>query len=186
MLKKIMAVALLAGLTSVAQAGEHKLLPLLDDGYTADFAIAITAGKTDFEGDNTGRLTTKGVELSLNCPLLKPANHTIRQQVSLHMTDENGSKSTSIELSPHHMWELGNKVSVGVGPSLGVTKIEEDNFDDTVFTYGVGTSARYKITKKFFVSGEARYSKSTDVEQDGFEDFDINNLRTTAKLGYQF
>lgn len=183
MLKKMMTVALLTGLSPIAQANEWEVLPIMGDHYKADFAIALVTGKTDVkEGDN---VSTTGVEVSLNCPLLKPPHHTIRQQISYTQSDEKGVETTSFELSPHHMFDLNEKLSVGFGPSLGFSNIDNGSDDDNVFTYGVGGSARYDVTKRLFISTEARYAWSDDLELSG-TDTDFENLRLTAKIGYQF
>lgn len=183
MLKRMIAITLLTGLAPVTQAKEWVVLPVLGDNYKADFAIAAIVGKTDIKEGDT--VSTKGIEVSLNCPLLQPPNHIIRQQVSYLQSDEKGIETTSFELNPHHMFKATEKLKVGFGPSLGLSNIDNGSDDDNVFTYGLGASARYDITKTLFVSTEARYAWSDDVELAGVDD-DFENLRLTAKMGYQF
>jgi hypothetical protein len=180
---KTISLAVLLSLSVSAQADEWKFLPILDGGYKFNTAVAIVGGQHDFkDGENE---TTKGIEVSIDCPLLKPPHHTIRQQISYTETDEKGVETKSFELNPHHMFNMGNNIQVGVGPSLGFTNIDNGADDDTVFTYGLGASARYNISQKLFVGVEARHIWSEDAEISGIES-DIENTRVLAKIGYQF
>jgi opacity protein-like surface antigen len=176
-------------LTSTAQANEWNFLPVMDDGYQPHVAVALIGGGTQIDESGSNQsdddATTYGVELSLDCPLLKPPHHTIRQQVSYVETDEDGLKTSSIELNPHHMFDMNDKLQVGFGPSLGFTKLETATDDDTVFTYGLGASVRYNVTPKLFVGAESRYAWSDDVDLAGVN-ADYDTLRLLAKVGYQF
>lgn len=182
MIKKTVLAASLLTLSLSTQAEGWEILPITNSDYQADFAIAAIGGKINSDDIDS---STKGVELSLNCPLLKAPNHTIRQQVSYLSTDKNGIKSKSFELSPHHMFNLENNLSVGIGPSLGVVKVETSDGDDTAFTYGAGVSARYDVSKNFFVGAEVRRVLTKDIEIGGTSD-NFNSTKALIKVGYQF
>jgi hypothetical protein len=164
------------------QAGEMQFLPVLKAGYQADVAVAIVGGDMKV---NDSSNTAQGLEVSLNCPLLKPANHNIRQQASFIQTDKDGVKTQSFELNPHHMLINSGKFSAGIGASLGYTKVETATDDDGVATYGAGISTRYNIVKGAFVGAEVRYVKAQGLEIAGQEE-KFNNSRAVVKLGYQF
>lgn len=182
MKKKLIISASLLALSVTTQAGEWEFLPVMGNDYQANFAIAAIAGTTKANGESA---STTGVEVSLNCPLLKVPNHTIRQQITYARTDKDGVETESFELSPHHMFDINSKLSAGLGPSLGFTKVDTSAGDDTVFTYGLGVSTRYNINKSLFVSAEVRYVKSEDIEIAGATD-DFDNTRALLKVGYQF
>jgi opacity protein-like surface antigen len=183
MKKNIMSAVIALGLTVSAQAGEWEFLPVLNSDYTPQFALALTGGV--LQGDASSTESVFGVEISLDCPLLKAPNHTIRQQASFTKYDHNGEKLSSFELNPHHMFEMTDNTYIGVGPSLGFAKYERAGDSDTVFTYGLGLSLRTNFTEHFFVGAEMRYVWTQDANINGVED-DVNNLRTVAKIGYQF
>ena len=176
--------------TLSAQANEWEFLPVTGENYQSDFAIAIAialvGGRTDFDKEvDNDDTSTLGIEVSLNCPLLKPPNHIIRQQISYVSTDENGVETSSLEISPHHMFAMNDKFQAGFGPSIGYTKVETNAGDDSAFTYGLGASVRYNISQNLFVGGEARYAKSKELNIAGLDN-DIDNMRLLAKVGYQF
>ena len=185
----IISAVLISALSSTANAKEWNVLPVMDEGYAPHFAVALIGGATQVDEKGSDQsdddASTVGAELSLDCPLLKPPHHTIRQRVSYVQTNESGLKTKSLELNPHHMFEMGSKLQVGFGPSLGFTKLETKTDDDTVFTYGVGASIRYNVTPSLFVGAESRYAWAKDAELDG-NTVDFSNIRTMAKVGYQF
>ncbi len=167
------------------QAEGWQVLPVMKQGYKPDFAVAVVAGTMEADDDNTDKYAPVGVELSMNCPLLKAPSHDIRQQISYLQSDKNGVKSMAFELSPHHMYKVANKLTIGFGPALGYTKVEKDTGSDGVFTYGAGVSTRYNISKGAFVGAEARYVKAQELEVNGVKS-GFDNGRAVIKLGYQF
>ena len=63
--------------------------------------------------------------------------------------------------------------------------IENDQGDDGIFTFGLGASSRYDITKKVFVGAQARYVKAQEFEITG-KKTGFDNAKAIVKLGYQF
>ena len=184
--KDILLTALLFSFSLSAHANEWEFLPIRGDNYQPDFAIALVGGRSDFDkGTENDDTSTLGAEISLNCPLLKPPHHTIRQQISYVSTDDKGVETNSLELNPHHMFTMNDKLQIGFGPSIGYTQIKTNRGDDSAFTYGLGASLRYNFSQSLFVGGEARYAKSKDINITGLDD-DIDNMRLLAKVGYAF
>jgi len=188
MKKDLLLVASLLSLSLSAQANEWEFLPIMGNNYQADFSVAIDGGRIDIDNDNdTDRddFSTTGIEVALNCPLLKPPNHMIRQQISYAVSDENDVETKYFELNPHHMFAINHKLQAGIGPSLGYTKVETNAGDDNVFTYGLGASLRYNVNPNIFLGAEVRYVKSKEVEIAGFDE-EYDNFRMLFKAGYQF
>lgn len=188
MKKDFLLVASLLSLSLSAQANEWEFLPIAGNNYQADFSVAIVGGRIDIDNDNdtdNDDFSATGIEVALNCPLLKPPNHIIKQQISYTVSDEDGMETSSFELNLHHMFAINEKLQLGIGPSLGYTKIETNADDDNVFTYGLGASARYNVSPNVFLGAEARYAKSKDVEIAGFDE-EYDNFRMLFKAGYQF
>lgn len=181
-MKKLLATTAILVLSTSTHAATWEVLPATNGDYKADIAVAVIAGTSDFDDAD---FSPKGLEVSLICPVLKPPKNTIRQQISYTESDKNGVDLKSVEVNPHYMVNVSEKLSVGAGPSLGVTKIETLGQDESVFTYGIGASARLNVTNNVFIGAETRYAWSEDADLLGETD-DIDNLRTTLKIGFQF
>lgn len=175
---------LLTGLGLSTQAQSWKVLPVLDADYSPNFAVAVTAGAQELKSsdDYSG---VYGLEVSLNCPLLTPPEHTIRQQLSIENYEYDNILITSFELSPHHMFELSSTMTVGIGPSVGVSHVEVNDIDDTLFTYGAGASIRKDITSDFFIGAQTQYIWMSDTDF-GNKDVDLNSFKLIIKSGFQF
>ncbi len=176
---------LLATFSTQAHADGWKLLPVLEDDYVADIAVAGVIGVQHVVDNDDGQALAYGAELSLNCPLLRPANHTIRQRLSITNHEKDNLSLLAIELNPHHMFEVIDALSVGAGPSLGLTVIGVGDNTDIVFTYGLGGSARYDVSEKIFVGAEVRFAWTTEADFGLGAGTDVNNGRVLAKIGYQ-
>ena len=138
-----------------------------------------------FDPEDADSSSLMGVEVSMECPLLQPASHRIRQQISLTQVDDDGLTVSSIELNPHHMFQLSPQFEAGFGPSLGVAKAEADGDDATEFTYGLGVSARFDITPQLFIGAELRKAWMGDMTLNGGTG-NLGNTRAAVKVGYQF
>jgi len=185
-MKKIALAALLTvGITSLS-AQETKFLPLAtDDNYAFAPSVALVGGYGKYDNPDNGS-ALYGVELDIACPLLQLSSNKIKQQISLVQYVENDSFSTtSLELNPHVMFDLADKLQVGVGPGFGIVYADADGETDTVFGINIGASLNYDITQKMFVGAEARYQWTTDADFGG-GDVSLNNYRTLLKAGYHF
>ena len=163
-------------------AGDFELMPVFNNNYEADFSVAILGGETDF--DISSSHSAQGLEVAFNCPLLKPDNHVIRQQLSYIKTDNNGIETHSFEANPHHMFKIADQISIGAGPSIGITKVKTANKEDSVLTYGLGASAQYDLGNQIFLGAEAVYAKSRNVSIPGISDLD--KTRVMGKIGFKF
>jgi len=143
--------------------------------------ISLLGGVMKGEGDNSDWNTIYGLEFSFECLL----SDSTRSQLQFTHYDHDGLKMIQVSANPHYLVNVSPSTTFGMGPSLGVAKVEIGNEDDIVFTYGVGASIRTDIAENFFVGAEARYEWTTDAEFSGIED-DLNNAKVFAKIGYQF
>ena len=168
-----------------AQAGEWEILPVLNDSHKLNTAVAIIGGS--MQGDESGSESDSfyGLEVSMDCPLIKVPTGKIRQQINLTTYDDGDIAIRQFNLNPHYQIPLSSTLTMGVGPSFGIANVEILDQDDTIFTYGVGTSLRAELTKEIFIGAEARYELTTDADLFNIED-DFNNLKFFAKVGYQF
>jgi len=167
------------------QAKGWQILPVTKPGYKADTAVAVVGGVMQAKDDNKDIFSPMGLEVSINCPLLKAPNHTIRQRISYLQSDTNGFKTQAFELNPHHMYKVAPNVTAGFGPSVGYTKVENSAGNDGVFTFGVGASGRYDLPKNMFIGAEARFVKAQEFEIAG-KKTGFDNARALVKFGYQF
>ncbi len=167
------------------QAKGWQVLPITKAGYKTNTAIAIVGGAMQAKDDNQDVFSPMGLEVSINCPLLKAPNHTIRQRISYLQSDKNGFKTQAFELNPHHMYKVAPKVTAGFGPSVGYTKVKNSSGHDGIFTFGIGASGRYDLPNNMFLGAEARYVKAQKFEIAG-KKTGFDNARALVKFGYQF
>lgn len=156
--------------------------PVVEESFTGiPMGFALLGGVMKGEGSDTDWNALYGAELSYEC-LFSPA---VRSQLQFTHYDHDGLKMLQLSANPHYIFNRGDAVEFGFGPHLGVARAEIGNEDDTVFTYGLGASAKSDISENFFVGAEARYEWTTDAEFGGVKD-DLNNAKVFAKIGYQF
>jgi opacity protein-like surface antigen len=144
-------------------------------------ALALIGGAMKFDKSGSDWKGFYGAELSFTCLL----SNQVRQQIQVTNYDNDGIQMLQANINPHYMIDIAEGTQVGFGPTLGVARVEVGNDDDTIFTYGVGTSIRKNLTENVFVGAEAKYEWTTDVTIAGV-DTDFNNAKVFAKLGYQF
>ncbi len=144
-------------------------------------SFALLGGVMKGEGDNADWEKMFGAELAFECLF----STDIRSQLQFTHYDVDGVKMLQLSANPHYIFNRGDTVEFGAGPHIGVAKVEIGSEDDTVFTYGLGVSAKADIGANFFVGAEARYEWTTDATFAGVDD-DLNNAKVFAKLGYSF
>lgn len=156
--------------------------PVVEEAFSGiPMGVALLGGVMKGDGDDTDWNALYGAELSFEC-LFSPS---VRSQLQFTHYDHDGLKMLQLSANPHYIFNSGDAVEFGVGPHLGLAKVEIGSEDDTVFTYGVGASIKFDISENFFVGAEARYEWTTDAEFGGIKD-DVNNAKVFAKIGYQF
>jgi hypothetical protein len=169
---------------SPAQAEGWEFLPVTGDNYEFKPKLSLITGSMDPADGSSGTMT--GLELAINCPLLKAPNGVIRQQVSYASYDENGVKIDSFELNPHYQIEVAQDVTFGFGPGFGYTWAETTGLDDSSFTLQAGASLNYSLGQ-VEIGAEARYQTLvSDIKTQGGTEVDLDNTRLMLKVGYKF
>jgi len=186
-MKKIVLISALASTCMMAGGDIIHVEPVVETPMaveeTSSFnpALALIGGVMKVEGDNNDWKSFYGAEFSFDCLL----SDAIRQQIQITNYDHDGLKMLQANINPHYMFDIAEGTKIGVGPTLGVARVELGNEKDTVFTYGVGASIRQNITENVFVGAEAKYEWTTDATFGGVDD-NLNNAKVFAKIGYQF
>jgi len=167
---------LLIGLSLYAKAEDWYLFPTTNGDIPLNSGVAVIVGGADLDKySDSGDLY--GLELSFNCQLVKASEHTIRQQISITKLHKKSTDLYSLELNPHYLYQLESNSYLGVGPSLGLSQVD-DKSDDTIGTFGIGASLRKDINNELFLAIEFRRVFATKSK--------INNSRFVAKVGYYF
>ncbi len=184
-MKHIIVAASLLLATLVHAERETKLFPIMTDAdYCPSPAVALLVGYGEMERAYDGDYMY-GLEFSLACPALQLPTLDIRQQISLVHQSDHGLRMTSLELNPHLLFNLDNKVQLGVGPGFGLIVTDADE-TDLIFGVNVGASIHYDIDKNYFVGAEARYQWTTDAELSKDVERSLDNYRTLVKVGMHF
>ena len=166
---------LLLGMSFSAQAEDWTFFS--NENSTPDYGLAFIAGSADLnKQDSSGDLY--GLELSLVCPLVHASEHSIRQQLSLSKFHKGDIDMYTLEVNPHYLYQIESNTYFGIGPSLGLSKVDGNEDDDIVGTLGMGVSLRKDMTEKLFLAAEFRKVYATK------RDFD--NVRIIGKVGYYF
>jgi len=186
-LKGLLAGAALTVAAGTAQADGWTFLPATKPGYKAEPTVAVTAGYLSPDSSFTDGAVAYGAELSMNCALIQPPSNRVRTTVSYLAFDDGGLKLTDIELNPHYVVELSDKLWVGGGPGVGVVMADTSDKDATMLAFQLGASAHYRMDK-LFVGGEARYqfTQSKDYGNSANPDSGVNNWRALVKVGFNF
>jgi len=167
---------LLLGLSLSAQAEDWTFFSKENKSIAPNYGLALIAGSADLdEHDSSGDLY--GVELSFVSPLVEASEHTIRQQISLTKFHKDHIEMYTLEANPHYLYQLESNTYFGIGPSLGISKVNGSD-DDIVGTLGVGVSLRKDMTEKLFLAAEFRTVYATQSS--------IDNVRVIGKIGYYF
>jgi hypothetical protein len=161
-------------LNSSAQAEDWTFLPTKNVHNSSEYGVALIVGSSDLHKDSTSG-SLYGVEFSFLCPLVQASEHKIRQNISLTKFDKNSFDMYSLELNPHYLYQIEENTYFGVGPSLGLLKVEGD---DAVLDFGMGISIRKDLTEKLFLGAEFRKVYATEN--------DYSNTRFIGKVGYHF
>ncbi len=184
-MKQIILTASLLLATLVHAQRETTLLPVVNSAdYTPAPAVALLVGYGEVEKAYDGDYMY-GVEVSLACPALQLSMYDIRQQISLVYQSDHGLRMTSLEFNPHVLFNLDEKVQLGVGPGFGVIVTDADE-SDVILGINVGASIRYTIDATYFVGAEARYQWTTDAELSKGYERSLDNYRTLIKVGMHF
>lgn len=188
MFKRLSASLLVAtlstGLYSGATLAEGwEFLPVIDDDYEYKPQLSLIAGTASIDGSSE---SMSGVELAINCPLVKAPNAVIRQQISYATIESNGTKLKSFELNPHYMVVMSDKVQVGFGPGIGYLSADATGLSDSAITLQAGANVLY-TAGKFTAGLELRHQVTVgSIKTNTGTDVDVDNTRFMAKVGYRF
>ncbi len=172
-------------LSSTLYANDWEILPVLNSEHNLAPSIAILGGGVLLDNEDSKTESLYGLEVGLNCPLIKVPGGKIRQQIQITKFEDNNVEITEVTLNPHYEFYSSDAFALGMGPNFGVAKVETSNDNDTVFTYGFGANVRANITKELFVGAQVSYETSNDATLSNVST-NIDNIKYFAKIGYQF
>ena len=178
-LKKIALAAALVSLSAGAAAAEGwRLAPVGEPGFKFAPSLAVTAGSV--KPKDGERATALGLDLNFNCGLLQSPDNRMRTHLSLSRVDESSYELTNIELSPRYTVPVGEGLSIGVGPSLGLVAVDAAGDDERLFGIGLVGGVNYRMGS-LYAGADLRIQRTN--EKNGF---DFDNWAATAKLGMNF
>lgn len=129
-------------------------LPILSPGYKAEPTLALSVAST--KPDKGGEATAWGVDFNFNCGLIQSPDQRIRTHFNVSHSSDSGVKTTAFELSPRYTAPLGGGWSAGVGPSLGVFKVETGSVSKNLFGTGLAAGLNYRVGS-FYTGLDLRY-----------------------------
>jgi hypothetical protein len=181
-LSLLLGLGFLAAASATFAADDWKLLPARDAGFKAEPTLSAVVGSLDPKHASSG--TYSGVELAFNCLALQPPSGTLRSKVSLGQFDHDGMKLTSFEVNPRWTTSLGQDLTLGVGPGIGLVKAELAGQNKTMAALQVGADLDYRVGALNLGLG-ARWQATQDKEivpgKKGADNFLIQ-----AKIGVNF
>ena len=177
-LQKIAATAALALLSSAALADGWTFAPMLTDpSFKLEPTLALSAGAVKLK--NMDSMSTVGLEFNFNCGLLQSPDKRMRTHLSVSKVDDNGFKATDIELSPRYTVPLGNGLSAGVGPSLGLVAVKAGS-DEKLFSYGLAGGVNFR-SGAFYAGADLRMQNTSTKNNVNYDSWAMN-----AKVGMNF
>ena len=180
----ILVASTLAISSQSALSSDWEFFPVVGDNYEFAPQLSVLTGTMDPGDAESGSIT--GVELAINCPLLKAPNGIIRQQISYTSYDENGVEINSFELNPHYQIEIAPNTTFGFGPGFGYLTAQAAGLDDSAITLQAGASLSHTMGQ-FVIGAEARYQLAvSDMKLNSGAEADLDNTRLMVKLGYRF
>ena len=174
-------VALCAFAAPAAQAAGNgwQWLPAVNDpSWKPEASVAVTGNRTD---PGTGPSATGwGVDVNLNCGLVQSPDNRIRTHVNISHTNKNGTSVNAFELSPRYTVPLGDGLSVGVGPSLGLFRVNTPTASGSLPGLGVAGGVNYR-SGMLYTGFDVRYHST--ATRNGV---DHDPLTFGAKVGVNF
>lgn len=176
--------ALLAALvitaTPAAQAADGwQWLPALNDpAWKPDATLALTGSRID---PDPGRSANAwGLELALQCGLMQTPDRRIRTHLNYSHASREGTRFDTLTLSPRYTVPLGDGLSIGAGPSLGLFRVEAPSAARTLPGLGVAAGLNWRI---------GALLTGVDVGWHGTRErggLDQDPLTVGAKIGFSF
>jgi hypothetical protein len=178
-MKKIVLFAALATVSFGAAADGWRFAPVLTDkDFKLEPTLAVTANRVDpRKGDNA---TSYGVDFNFNCGLVQDPQNRMRTHFNISQSDEKGVDVTAFELSPRYTVPLGNGLSAGVGPSLGVFDVDGGGKNETLVGIGLAGGLNYRVGA-LYAGADVRYHATNSRSSVNYD-----NWTAGAKLGINF
>lgn len=178
-MEKLALAAALVTLSFAASAEGWRFAPLLtDSSFKLEPSIALTANSVDPKDGS--RDTGVGIDFNFNCALLQDPQNRVRTHINIGHNNDNGVKVNAFELSPRYTIPMGQGLSVGIGPSLAVYKVNASNYDETLLAAGVAAGVNYRAGA-LFLGADVRYH-NTEEKQGA----DFDNWTVGLKAGINF
>lgn len=171
-------------LASSAAADMFTTMPSKDPNWQPEFTLAITGGQFDPKPSGADTESSTGIQLSLNCPILKPSSGVIRQQFNYTMVNGSNYDVSSLEANPRWYTVNGN-LRLGAGPGFGYMSVNpKGSSSESTVTLQLGASMEYRLESITLGAGY-RYMYTLDQDMFGSGDGMDNNLAEVS-LGFNF
>lgn len=177
-LQKIAFAAAVASISTAAMAEGWRFAPITEPGFKMEPTLAATVGSVKPKDGESA--TAVGLDFNFNCGLLQSPDNRMRTHLSFSRVDEASYEATNIELSPRYTVPIGEGLSAGVGPSLGVVSLDVGGNEERLFAVGLAGGVNYRMGA-FYAGADLRLQRTR--EKNGF---DYDNWAATAKLGINF
>ncbi len=133
----------LATASAASFAGEWKSFPVKDAGYKPDFTLSLAGGSMSPSHVASGGYA--GAELAFNCIALQPPTGVIRSKISVGEFNHNGMKLTTFEVNPRWTVNMNENLSFGIGPGIGLVKVQTAGQSTTLGALQLGMDLDYRI-----------------------------------------
>jgi len=166
-----------------------KFMMITKKGFKPQVGLSLIGGiKNNFglgelsQFGSDSPLSSVGLEISLQCPLMCTKKNYIRQQVAIVYSKNDILNSLEVEINPHYRFLVTPTFELAAGPGFGLNHTSVNGSDEFnhmvsmsngenleyqgldsnsfVFSYGLGASAAVHLGK-FFIGLEARYFLTT-------------------------
>jgi hypothetical protein len=177
-------IALALGLGAFTAQAAHaegwQLLPVINDsGFKLEPTLALTVNR--LVPNQGASANAYGLEVNFNCALLQSPDKRIRTHINVSASDEAGMKTTAFELSPRYTMPVGIPgMSVGVGPSLAVFKVQAAGLSRNLTGLGLAGGVNYRAGA-FYVGADVRVHGTS--AKDGV---DLDPVTWGLKAGINF
>ena len=176
--------ALLAALVITAApaaraADGWQWLPALNDpAWKPDATLALTGSRID---PDPGRgVNAWGLELAMQCGLVQTPDRRVRTHLNYSHGSRDGTTYDTMTLSPRYTVPLGDGLSVGAGPSLGLFRVDAPTAARTLPGLGVAAGVNWRIGS--LLTGIDLSWHSTRARAG----LDQDPLTVAAKVGFSF
>ena len=182
-MKKTVLAALVASavFSSAALADGWKFAPLLTDkSFKLEPTVAVTVNSVNPDMAGMKTASAYGIDFNFNCGLLQDPQNRMRTHLNISSSDKDGVEVMAYELSPRYTVPMGNGLSVGVGPSLAVFKVEDGAVSESYFGVGVAAGVNYRAGA-FYAGADVRWHDTSTKN-----DMAYDNVTVGAKVGMNF